>query len=267
MNKPYFYKIKNKTTGKYYVGSQYGRTANKENFFVNYFTSSQKIENIIISEGVETFEIVCIKERDDARNYEVYYLNKCYRLLGRDKFLSLFYNRSLSPGILLDDAIIEKQTVTKKKRWSDGTMDKPVPPNWKGKSRSAHMRKKLSESKLGHTVSEDTKQKLRKANLGKVQTVETKEKRAQSLSKNKNAYGKKHWLFISPDGKYHYTIGKRNQRLHELGLSEGPGFINYCNTGNTPLQGKNVGWVFYEGEDKIKNLLKTANKENIIYYE
>lgn len=267
MSKPYFYKIKNKITGKYYVGSQYSKDVCKENFFVSYFTSSQVINNIILNEGIDAFEIVSLTERDDARDYESYYLQKCYRLLGKDKFLDLFYNRSLSPGILLDEAIITKQTATKQNRWNNGEISKPVPPNWKGKKRSSQMKERLSQSKKGHSVSEETRQKLRDANLGKKQTKETKEKRSASLTLNKNAYGRKHWLFVSPDNKYYYTIGKRNQRLHELGLSEGPGFINYLNTNKSPNQGKNIGWLFYEGEENIKKILNTVKQENIIYYE
>lgn len=267
MSKPYFYKIKNKKTNKYYVGSQYGKNANKDNFFKTYFTSSRSINEDIKNEGIEIFEIISLIERNDAREYESYYLQKCYSLLGKDKFLNLFYNRTLSPGILLDDEIIARQTATKKLKWSNGDISKPVPPNWKGKERSARMKRRLSESKMGHLVSRETRQKLRDANLGKVQTQETKEKRAKSLALSKNAYGRKHWLFISPNNKYYYTLGKRNQRLHELGLSEGPGFINYVNTGTSPSQGKNIGWCFYEGEQTIKKILNTVKQENIIYYE
>lgn len=267
MSKPYFYKIKNKATGKYYVGSQYGTDACKENFFVTYFTSSQYVNEIILNEGIDSFEIVSLIERNDARDYESYYLQKCYRLLGKDKFLDMFYNRSLSPGILLDETIIAKQTETKRNKWSNGEISKPVPPNWKGKRRSTRMKERLSQSKMGHTVSKETRQKLRDANLGKTQKQETKEKRATSLALNKNAYGRKHWLFISPNNKYYYSLGKRNQRLHELGLSEGPGFINYVNTGTSPSQGKNIGWLFYEGEENIKKILNTTKQENIIYYE
>jgi len=267
MSKPYFYKIKNKKTGKYYIGSQYGRNVCKENFFVTYFTSSQYVNDIILRDGVDAFEIVRITERDDARDYESYYLQKCYKLLGRDKFLEMFYNRTLSPGILLDETIIAKQTETRQNKWNNGEITKPVPPNWKGKQRSKTMKERLSQSKMGHPVSKETRQKLRNANLGKTQSQETKEKRAKSLALNKNAYGKKYWLFVSPDKKYYYTIGKRNQRLHELGLSEGPGFINYVNTNISPKQGKNIGWLFYEGEENIKKILHNVNQENIIYYE
>lgn len=267
MNIPYFYKIKHKSTGKYYVGSQYGKNANKNNFFKTYFTSSQKIKNIIKTEGIEIFEIMLLYERQDAREFEAYYLSKCFRLLGREKFLSLFYNRTLSPGILLDNEIIEKQNFTKKERWASGKISKPVPPNWKGKKRSSKMRERLSESKKGHVVSDETKNKLRIANLGKRQSIETKKKRLESLKNNENAFNKKHWLFISPEGTYHYSIGKRNERLQYLGLANGSGFIRYINSDKSPTYGKNKGWKFVEGEDKIKKILSNVKQTNIIYYE
>jgi len=267
MSNPYFYKIKHKSTGKYYVGSQYGKGANKENFFISYFTSSRLINEIILHEGVNAFEICLLSERVDARKYETYYLQKCYRLLGKEKFKQIFYNKTLSPGIILDKEMIDKQTKTKKEKWESGKIKKPTPPNWKGKKRSKEMKEKLSKSKLGHEVSADTRLKLRNANLGKVQTNATIEKRANSSKLNPNTYNKKHWLFVSPAGKYYYTVGKRNQRLHELGLSEGPGFINYVNTNKSPPRGKNAGWLFFKGEEKIKDMLKNIKKEDIYLYE
>ena len=267
MSKPYFYKIKNKLTGKYYVGSQYGKNANIDNLFSTYFTSSQRIKDIILNEGTQLFEVVYANERADAREYEAYYLNRCYSLLGRDKFLSIFYNRSLSPGILLDNDIIKRQTSTKKRRWANGEISKPIPPNWKGKTRSEKMRSRLSASKLGHSVSLETRQKLRNANLGKTQTTVTKQIRAESMAKNPNAYGRKHWLFVSLTGHYYYTIGKRNNRLHKLGLSEGSTFIRYLNTNTKVPNGKNADWMFFEGKDNIKEILKTIDNRNITQYE
>lgn len=267
MSNPYFYKIKHKTTGKYYVGSQYGKTSNKSNFFTSYTTSSKKINKIIKDEGIGAFDIVILKERSDAREYEHRYLKKAYSLLGKEKFLSMFYNRNISPGIILDNDIIAQQTFTKKQSWATGKKLKPMPPNWKGKTRSQTMKDRLSASKLGHTVSLSTRQKLSNANIGKTQTEITKKKRADALKKNKNAYGRKYWLFVSPTNQYYFTIGKRNHRLHSLGLSEGSGFINYVNTNKSPSQGKNIGWLFFEGEERIKEVLKNVNEKDIIYYE
>lgn len=267
MSKPYFYKIKDKETGKYYVGTQYGKTASKDNFFISYFTSSQTIKKIVKIRGKDSFEVVKIYERDDAREYEAYYLQRCYSLLGKEKFLSLFYNRNLSPGILLDESIIEKQTLTKKSKWNAGLISKPLPPNWKGKSRSESMKQKLSDSKKGHPVSDDTRKKLRDSNLGKKQSNKTVQKRLAALKENDRAFNKKHWLFVSPSKKFYYAVGKRNIRMTELGLVLGSSFYKFVNTHQSPTIGKNAGWLFFEGKSKIEEILKDTDVSSIIRYE
>lgn len=267
MCKPYFYKIKHKETGKYYVGSQYGKTANKDNFFISYFTSSQAIKQIIKDRGKDLFEIVKIYEREDAREYEAHYLQRCYSVLGKEKFLSIFYNRNLAPGILLDESIIKQQTVTKKIKWDAGIISKPLPPNWKGKTRSDSMKQKLSNSKKGHLVSTNTRNKLRDANLGKKQSKQTVEKRLDALKNNDRAFNKKHWLFVSPEKNFYYAIGKRNIRMQELGLVLGPSFYNFVNTLQSPTIGKNLGWLFFEGKDIIEQVLKDVEVSSIMRYE
>jgi len=267
MNSPYFYKIRNKKSGMYYVGSQYAKKCNRNNFFKSYFTSSNIIKKIVNEEGIDSFEIITLTERHDAREYEARYLQKAYALLGKEKFLSTFYNRNISPGILLDTAIIEKQTNTKKMRWSRGEISKPIPPNWKGKCRSATMKQKLSESKKGHLVSDETRKKLRDSNLGKSQSKQTIQKRLDALASNENAFNKKHWLCVSPEKKFHYIIGKRNVQMKNLGLVLGLNFYNFLNSNQSPTTGKNKGWLFFEGKDKINELLKNIDKSDIIYYE
>lgn len=261
---PYFYKIRHIKSNRVYVGSQYGKNSNPLNFWKTYFTSSKEVGIIIQNEGTESFEIKRIIVRDDARKYEKKYLSRMYSMLGREKFLAVFINRNLSPGILLTDDIIDKINHTKKKNWDNGKKEKPTPPNWKGKRRSNEMREKLRLSKLGHSVSDDTRKKLSVANSGKKQSSSTKNKRAASLQNCKSAYNREVWLFVSPEGKYHYTVGRRNEVLHLLGLSEGPGFRNYVNTEKSPSNGKNVGWKFYRGEIRILNLIKGI--EGIIYH-
>ena len=112
--KPYFYKLKHKTSSKYYVGSQYGKNSNPENLWKDYYTSSKVVCELVKLYGKDSFEIVTIKQRDDAREYEQKYLMRCYKFLGRDKFLNLFLNRTLSPGILLTDEIIAKANIKRK---------------------------------------------------------------------------------------------------------------------------------------------------------
>ena len=105
---PYFYKIKHIPSGKIYVGSQYGKKSDPSKLWVEYFTSSKHIKQLIESDGKDSFELIDIKTRNDAREYEQKYLLRVYYSLGRDKFLDMFLNRNLSPGILLTKDMIDK---------------------------------------------------------------------------------------------------------------------------------------------------------------
>lgn len=112
---PYFYKIRHKPSGKYYVGVQYGKNANPNNFWISYFTSSKYIKQMINEDGAESFEIIKIIIRSDARDYEFKYLNRVYRIFGKQKFLEWFINRNLSPGIVLSQEEITKINGPKKR--------------------------------------------------------------------------------------------------------------------------------------------------------
>jgi len=112
--KPYFYKIQHKSSGKIYVGSQYGKNSDPKNLLNCYFTSSKLVKQIIKEDGVDSFVILLIDERLDAREYEQKYLLETYNQIGRDKFLNEYFNRNLSPGILLTKDIIAKANEKRK---------------------------------------------------------------------------------------------------------------------------------------------------------
>ena len=107
---PYFYKIKETTTGRYYVGVQYGATSDPTNLWVTYFTSSKYIKN----QPKENFKVVKIIIREDAREYERRYLRKCFSIMGRDVFMTLMINRNIAPGILNTYESIQKANQKKK---------------------------------------------------------------------------------------------------------------------------------------------------------
>jgi hypothetical protein len=181
---PYFYKIKHKPSGKIYVGSQYGKKSDPSKLWVEYFTSSKHIKQLIESDGKDSFELIDIKTRDDAREYEQKYLLRVYYFLGRDKFLDNFLNRNLSPGILLTKDMIDKanekrkisNSLSAKKLIKEGRHNFQLKPahmnaNWR-KNTSDRMkgntigsfrkitdelRKKLSEKSKGNTNVRDTK--------------------------------------------------------------------------------------------------------------
>lgn len=59
--KPYVYRVRNKITGQFYYGVQYGRNCNPNNLWVKYFTSSKPVYDLIQKHGKESFEIKIIR--------------------------------------------------------------------------------------------------------------------------------------------------------------------------------------------------------------
>jgi len=183
---PYFYKILHKNTGKIYVGSQYGKNSDPKNLWKSYFSSSVYVKKLIEDYGIESFEILTIKERPDAREYEQRYLLKMYYILGRDKFCNIFINKSLSPGILLTEEMIEKANI--KRRISNSISSKKLLEegrhNFQLKHASSyeHVRKKSCERMIGNTYA-----------LGRIVTDETKNKIAEGVKGNTNVRNTKWW--------------------------------------------------------------------------
>lgn len=183
---PYFYKILHKNTGKIYVGSQYGKNSHPKNLWKTYFSSSDYVKKLIEEYGIESFEILTIKERPDAREYEQRYLLKMYYALGKDKFCNIFINKNLSPGILLTEEMIEKANI--KRRISNSISSKKLLEegrhNFQLKPASSyeHVRKKSSERMMGNTYG-----------LGRIVTDETKNKIAEGVKGNTNVRNTKWW--------------------------------------------------------------------------
>ena len=184
---PYFYKILHKNTGKIYVGSQYGKNSDPKNLWKSYFSSSVYVKKLIEEYGIESFEILTIKERSDAREYEQRYLLKMYYILGKDKFCNIFINKNLSPGILLTEEMIEKANIKRrismpiasKKLLEEGRHNFQLFPNPSYKQEN---RKKSSERMMGNTYG-----------LGRIMTDETKNKIAEGVKGNTNVRNTKWW--------------------------------------------------------------------------
>lgn len=70
---PYYYKLKFKPTGQYYVGIQYGKHADPSNLWNKYFTSSKAIKKMISVYGLDAFEVKVTKvfvTKHEAMEYE-----------------------------------------------------------------------------------------------------------------------------------------------------------------------------------------------------
>ena len=174
---PYYYLIKHKPSGKYYAGSQYGKNSDPKNLLTTYFTSSNLVKQLIEKDGVESFEIEYIDCRPDAREYEQKFLMERYEKHGREKFLQLYLNRNLSPGILLTEEIIEKankkrkisNSISAKKLLEEGRHNFQLNPNPSYKEKN---KKKTSERMKGNdygslrNVTDELRNKLAEKSKG-----------------------------------------------------------------------------------------------------
>ena len=78
LSESYFYIIRDKRNNKYYAGSKFAKDANPKTFWKDggYFTSSTKILSIVEEFGAEVFDVVRLKVREDAYEYETRFLEK-----------------------------------------------------------------------------------------------------------------------------------------------------------------------------------------------
>lgn len=207
--KPYFYKIKHKATGKIYVGSQYGMKSNPENLLTKYFTSSKLVKTIILKEGNEAFQIVKIVVREDAREYEQQYLIRVYNFLGRDKFLDIFLNRNLSPGILLTEDIIKR--ANEKRKISNSLAAKKL-------IEEGRHNFQLHPIVRDEAWSEKTSNRMKGNNYGSMKKItdEMRKNAAEKSKGNTNVRGMKWWYNPVTDTK------KRSF------VCPGEGWINKC---------------------------------------
>lgn len=113
----YIYKLKNKRTNQIYIGTQYKSSARKEDFWIKYFTSC----NTVI-QNIQDYEVLYVKERADARDYEAKLLQRIYRLYGKEYFLKKMINRNLAPGIIHDTDSKREMSRRMKNRWKSGEM-------------------------------------------------------------------------------------------------------------------------------------------------
>lgn len=101
--KPYFYIIQHTPSGKLYVGSKYGKDANSETFMVEggYYTSSNLVKNLIITDGLDSFKIVQLITEDvlgvDVLYWETTFLQS-NKIAQRKNWLNQHDNTKLSFG-------------------------------------------------------------------------------------------------------------------------------------------------------------------------
>lgn len=183
---PYFYKIKHIPSGCYYVGSQYGKQSCPDNFFKTYFTSSKIIKTLIKNDGIESFIIEKILICNDARIYEKRFLKKSFNLLGKERFLQVFLNRNIAPGILNTKESIEKANVKRRvsnkiaaiERVRNGTHNFLINKHTPTESERASTSLRMQGNRYGSLINRDE---------------EYREKQSEKSKGNKNVRNKKWW--------------------------------------------------------------------------
>jgi hypothetical protein len=113
INKPYVYRIKNKTTGQFYYGSKYSKVCCYTTFWKDYFTSSATIRKLIKLYGKDDWDIKILKTYQTAREAllnEQKYIKRCFKSKYSLNLRYFEYN-----GESLDDLdTIEKMVMTRK---------------------------------------------------------------------------------------------------------------------------------------------------------
>ena len=238
------YKITNISNNMVYYGIVFGKNKTVEQRFEEHMTG--KGGKFLFKYGVEVYgrESFTVEEIDRGGISEM--MEKEVEL-NKNNLYPIGYNGNTSHALVLTE---EQKIQALQKRndlYEQHPERRPTPPNWKNRTRSEEMKRKLSESKKGHSVDQETREKIRKSLTGRKGTQESKNKRSRSLQDHPNAYNRSVWLAISPNDVYHWTHGKRNTVLNQIGCSISKSFYENLNT-NIPIQfnqpSKNQGWRF-----------------------
>lgn len=141
--KPYTYLIKHIPTNLYYYGVKYSNTSNPETFWIDYFTSSNKVKKLIEEYGKESFVFEIRKIFDSAEK-----------------------------AMIWEEKVIRRMNLPKRKDFLNHRYAYSI-KSMSGESHplfnvghSAESRKKMSDSHKGKIISEQTKMKMSKAKRG-----------------------------------------------------------------------------------------------------
>ena len=147
----YTYLIEFKPTGQLYFGSKYGKNANPDTFWKDYFTSSNAVKDLIKEHGVDSFEILAITPYPDGGAYDA----ETKFLIENDCANSdLWLNESNNDYCLPHDSAVVKQRMIKKYGVTHNTqipgvkekqhqkrLETVLDPDWKEMNRQRYFQK------------------------------------------------------------------------------------------------------------------------------
>lgn len=115
MGKPYVYKIENKN-GEFYFGVRWDyQGLPNDDLWINYFTSSSLIKEILINKGVEYFTPTIIKifeTREESLEFE-------YSLIKKNMNKNGCLNRALGKCTIWDESLKKQVSNSMKKLWEN----------------------------------------------------------------------------------------------------------------------------------------------------
>jgi hypothetical protein len=176
----YTYHICNKITKEFYYGSRYKNVTLKrtpqDDFWIYYFTSSNKVKNLINLYGKESFDVSIIMENEDYDKCYFYEQNLIDSHLSNALCLNKFChltNKFSMAGSAHSEETKAKLSIARQKR---------IGPNT-GKTHTEETKAKIGAAQKGKTISNEHKASIRDArknqiapNIGKMCSDETKAK-------------------------------------------------------------------------------------------
>jgi hypothetical protein len=185
---PYTYFVLHIPTGKKYYGSKYGKGSTPETFWKpgGYFTSSEKVKNLLQEYGVNSFKAEVRKvfdTPDQALNYEYRFLKKVDALkksewlnenLGGEKF------RNVGPA---SEKALSSQR--KKKQTLEGNAKRSA--SLMGRVISEDTKKRMSLAQLNRPLDEEERRrnKIREKAIGRSHNTKTKSKLSTIVSQTR----------------------------------------------------------------------------------
>jgi general stress protein YciG len=201
---PFTYRVKNKTTGKFYYGVRYAKNCSPKDLWTIYFTSSKKVKNLIELYGIDDFEIeICktFETSDEAIKWEQEFNSK---ILNDPNYLNENCGTAFSKESCARGAInFAKNNPERKRKICQKAGKNASITNKKNKSGAFH--DKNIQSKAG--------------------------KKGSEILKLKGRFKSDEWRKISSRSEYKwYTDGLNNKRIHINKISDFEKKISFMET-------------------------------------
>lgn len=97
---PYVYLLKNKTTGLFYYGLRFGKNCHPDDFWVEYFTSSKLVKDLINKHGKSDFEFE-IRRKFESKESAINWEQKVIRRLAKNSPFFLNLDDSQRPDLTI----------------------------------------------------------------------------------------------------------------------------------------------------------------------